>query len=81
MIPISTTEQALEIGKCATLEDIRAFAKSRRECLELCESARKAARDATDEERKRFFLIASDFATKAQLFREATLSYLDRIRN
>ena len=81
MIPISTTEQALEIGRYATLEDVRALAQSRRDCLERYESARKAAQETAGEERKRFFQIASDLATKAQLFREAIESYLGQIRN
>ncbi len=81
MIPISTTEQALEIGSRANLEDVRAFAQSRRDCLERYKSAKEAAQETAGEERKRFFQIASDSATKAQLFREATQPYLDRIRN
>ena len=83
MITLSTTEQAIEIGKSLKLCEAYQLLLARKDALRKSQHALSVMRifDRHTEGYAHFYKLANFYATSAQLYREAIESYLDYVKN
>ncbi len=83
MIPITTSEQAIEVGSHLRLCEAYQLLQARKNALKKSAYALSIMRtfDRQDKEYKQFFNLASHYATEAQLYREAIQAFLGTVKN
>lgn len=81
MIPITSTAQALEIGRSAKLCEIYELAEARRENLIAVHRAKNLLNTVTGSTRKRIAQIGIDYAFRVQMCDEAIRAFFDKDRN
>lgn len=81
MIPITSIEQAIEIGRNAKLCDIYVLAESRRENLIAVHRAKQLLNSVTGPTFKRIAQIRIDYAFRVQMCDEAIQAFFEKSQN